>query len=444
MSRCSKVLWSQGMFLQPHHFQQEARHFEHLVDARARAADVHAWGFTELVLDEGLFALGRVAILRASGVLPDGSPFHIPGLDPGPPALEIDADVHDEVICLAAPLAREGVTEVDFGGTAASTSTRWRSLDAEVRDQTCADDEAEAVQVGALNLRLLRQRDCAQGFSGLGVARVVERRTDRQVVLDGAYIAPQTRIEATGQLSATATLLHGLIRQRAAELASRMGGGSHGVSEVADFMMLQLLNRADPLFAQYAGAPNVHPRAFYQACVQLAGELATFASDERHAAEYLPYRHDEIGTVFASVVVDLRRMLSFVIDRNAQQIALQERGFNVHVAVIPEADLARTASFVLAVNAQMPAETLRRHFAGQAKLGPAERIRDLANLQLPGIALRLLPVAPRQLPFHAGFHYFEIDRSGELWKQLERSCNLALHVPGEFPGLELELWAIRR
>jgi type VI secretion system protein ImpJ len=58
--------------------------------------------------------------------------------------------------------------------------------------------------------------------------------------------------------------------------------------------------------------------------------------------------------------------------------------------------------------------------------------------------LRSLPTAPRQLPFHAGFHYFELDRGGELWKQLEKSGSLALHVAGDFPALELELWAIRQ
>ena len=56
---------------------------------------------------------------------------------------------------------------------------------------------------------------------------------------------------------------------------------------------------------------------------------------------------------------------------------------------------------------------------------------------------RLLPVAPRQLPYHAGCHYFEIEKGGELWKQLERSGQLALHMP-ELPGLALELWAIKR
>jgi type VI secretion system protein ImpJ len=137
-------------------------------------------------------------------------------------------------------------------------------------------------------------------------------------------------------------------------------------------------------------------------------------------------------------------MLSVVLERNALQIDLTERTHGVRTAVVPDADLLRSASFVIAVNAQVAAEQLRQRFPAQSKLGPVDRIRDLVNLQLPGISMRALPVAPRQLPFHAGFHYFELDRGGDLWKQLERSGSLALHVAGDFPGLELELWAIRQ
>jgi len=98
---------------------------------------------------------------------------------------------------------------------------------------------------------------------------------------------------------------------------------------------------------------------------------------------------------------------------------------------------------VLAVNAAMPGEQLRTRFLAQSKIGPMEKIRDLVNLQLPGIVARPMPVAPRQLPFHAGFHYFELERASELWKQFERVGNLAIHTPGEFPELEMQLWAIR-
>ncbi|HCT06852.1 MAG TPA: type VI secretion system baseplate subunit TssK, partial [Pseudomonas sp.] len=54
-----------------------------------------------------------------------------------------------------------------------------------------------------------------------------------------------------------------------------------------------------------------------------------------------------------------------------------------------------------------------------------------------------LPVAPRQLPFHAGFTYFELDRSSEYWQLLSQSAGFAMHIAGVFPGLDMQFWAIR-
>nr|MBP7660224.1 type VI secretion system baseplate subunit TssK [Burkholderiaceae bacterium] len=82
-------------------------------------------------------------------------------------------------------------------------------------------------------------------------------------------------------------------------------------------------------------------------------------------------------------------------------------------------------------------------FPTQVKIGPVEKIRDLVNLQLPGVSLRSLPVAPREIRYHAGFNYFELDTSHELWRQLAQSGGLALHLSGEFPAIEFEFWAIR-
>jgi type VI secretion system protein ImpJ len=156
------------------------------------------------------------------------------------------------------------------------------------------------------------------------------------------------------------------------------------------------------------------------------------------------YDHRDLQTVFSAVVLDLRDYLSAVVQRHAEQIELVDRSHGVRTAVVADAELLRTAGFVLAVRAQLPVEQLRTRFVAQTKLGPVDRIKDLVNLQLPGIALRSLPVAPRQLPYHAGSLYFDIERQGELWKQLERTGSLAMHVAGDFPGLELELWAVRQ
>jgi type VI secretion system protein ImpJ len=142
-------------------------------------------------------------------------------------------------------------------------------------------------------------------------------------------------------------------------------------------------------------------------------------------------------------MADLRRSLSMVLERNAIPIELVQRQFGLRVASIPDGDLLRTARFVLAAKAQLAADRLQASLPTLVKIGPVERIRDLVNLNLPGIPLRSLPVAPRQLPFHAGFLYFELERGGDLWTLTEQSGALAMHIAGEFPGLELEFWAVR-
>jgi len=439
----SRVVWSSGMFLQPHHFQQETRYLERLVDARAAGSSPFAWGFLDLQLDEGLLALGKVGLARASGILPDGTPFAMPLHDPMPAALEIAADVKSELVCLALPLQREGGTEFAFDGANASMS-RYVAGQEDVRDTTNASDDPATIQTGRLGARLMRVKDALDAYAVLGVAFVLERRADGMIVLDRSYIAPQARIDASGQLSSSAKLVHGLVRQRAEVLAGRIGQLSHGVSELADFLMLQTLNRNEPVFAQHAATPVAHPRELHRDCLRLAGDLATLASNKRQPPAFPPYKHDDLRGCFTPVFDELRTMLSAVLDANAVQIDLLDRKHGVRTAVINDLELLRSAGFVLAVNARLPAEQLRQHFPAQTKIGPVDKIRDLVNLQLPGIALRALPVAPRQLPFHAGYFYFELDRASDLWKQLEQSGNLAMHIAGDFPGLELEFWAIRR
>jgi type VI secretion system protein ImpJ len=143
------------------------------------------------------------------------------------------------------------------------------------------------------------------------------------------------------------------------------------------------------------------------------------------------------------VILSLRSSLSVVLDQSAIAIPLEAKKFGIHVAIVTDRTLLTTAVFVLAARADVPAEELRRRFPAQLKIGPVEKIRDLVTLQLPGVPVVPLPVAPRQIPYHAGFAYFELNQSAELWDQLKTSGGVAVHIAGEFPGLAMEFWAIR-
>ncbi|MGN6447358.1 MAG: type VI secretion system baseplate subunit TssK, partial [Brucella intermedia] len=79
----------------------------------------------------------------------------------------------------------------------------------------------------------------------------------------------------------------------------------------------------------------------------------------------------------------------------------------------------------------------------QAKVTSMERLGELVSLQLPGIPLLPLPVAPRHLPFHAGFTYFQFDRSHPSWQMMRETAGFGFHIAGDYPEMELQFWAIR-
>jgi type VI secretion system protein ImpJ len=217
-----------------------------------------------------------------------------------------------------------------------------------------------------------------------------------------------------------------------------------GTAEVGDFLVLQTLNRAEPLLAHLANnTRQIHPEDFYRFCLQLAGELATFLKHDKRVTAFPPYDHNDLKATFAAVFDDLRASLSAVLEQAAVAIPLQDRRYGVRVGMINDRTLLSGTGFVLAVRADMPAEAIRRTLPNQIKVGPVERIAELVNVALPGIPVQPLPVLPRQLPYRSGTVYFELDTSAPMWKQLESSGAIALHIAGEFPGLELELWALK-
>lgn len=443
-----KVLWSEGLFLRPQHFQQQERHLEHLIERRARAIAPFGWGFETLELDEGAAAMGTLALQRASGLLPDGTPFDCPQNDASPVPLAIAAELKESLIYLGAVTERQGVPNAalgdETGGAAAVGGLRFAAEVAEVVDSNQGFQEPAPMQIAGLQLRLLTAAELTGAYSAVPIARIIERRADGQLVFDRQFAAPSLAVDRSGLLRGYLGELRGLLKQRVDALATRLAHpGRGGVAEIADFLMLQTVNRHGALFEHLGTVPGLHPERLYAQCVELAGDLAAFGPDRRLVRPFPAYDHDDPGASFRPVIDQLRLSLSMVLEQSAIPIELLDSKYGVRRAMIADKSLLASASFVLAVNAQMASEIVRQRFPNQLKVGPIEKIRDLVNLQLPGIGLRALPVAPRQIPYHAGFNYFELDKRHELWPLLETSGALAMHVSGEFPGLELEFWAIR-
>src|SRR5687767_4555289 len=112
MSAYSKVIWSEGLFLRPQHFQQQDRYFERYVEGRCHALGPHSWGFTDVESERDLLAVGKRAVRRAAGVFPDGTPFRMPEDGPLPSPYNVAGDDRDVVVQLAVPLRRPGARDV--------------------------------------------------------------------------------------------------------------------------------------------------------------------------------------------------------------------------------------------------------------------------------------------------------------------------------------------
>ena len=443
MSWNNKIIWSEGLFLRPQHFQQHDRYIESLVHARCTGLSPYGWGIQELELDENLLTLGKFAIIKCSGILPDGTHFNIPADDEPPVPLEIPEDVHNQVLFLALPVRQPGLTE-----TGASDSqngmTRYVRAEMEVNDNNASDPNPAALEVGKLHLRFMLERDNLSGFTCIGLGRIVESKADKQIILDKEFIPSCLNYKATPKLAGFINELQGLLHHRGEAIAGRMTEtGQGGVAEIADFMLLQVVNRLEPFVAHLTVMKGLHPEELYRYLLQIAGELATFTASSRRPAELPVYRHDDLQSSFDPVILELRQALSKVLEERAIPIPLEERKYGFRVALITDHKLLKSANFILAAHADMSTEILRNRFPPQVKVGPVEQIQQFVKLALPGIGMRPLPVAPRQIPYHAGFTYFELDRTSEYWKQLEDSGGFGLHIGGEFPGLQLEFWAVR-
>jgi type VI secretion system protein ImpJ len=443
MAENNRVVWSEGLFLRPQHFQQQERYLEAYIEGRAGSLRSYPWGFTELEIERDLLAIGKLGLRRARGVFPDGTPFSMPDSDPLPAPLEIGPQLRDQVVFLAIPLRKAGATITTRDDSGVEV-TRYRSRDFEVRDVTSESAVAADLEVAALSSRLMSQGEPAEDFAQIPVAHVVECRADKQVVLDDRFIPTVLKCSVAPRLATFLTELQGLLHQRGEALAARaVATGRGGAAEIADFLMLQAINRYEPLVAHLAASGNLHPEELYRLALEITGELSTLTATSRRPPQFPVYRHEALRPSFEPVIQALRATLSVVLEQNAIPIPLAQKKFGISVGTVADRTLFDNAVFVLAARADLPPEEFRRRFPLQLKIGPVEKIRDLVNLQLPGIGIQAMPVAPRQIPYHAGFAYFELDRSSELWRALKTSGGIAVHQSGDFPGLTMEFWAIR-
>jgi len=220
MSANSKIVWSEGLFLRPQHFQQQNRYLERYIETRCQALRGYSWGLTGAEIERDLLAVGKLGLRRAAGVFPDGTPFRMPDDEPLPSPIEVSARHRDQVIHLAVPLRRLGVLDSTRGDTQDGL-LRYRIDELESRDSTSVAANTALLEVANLRTRLIADNEPAEDYARIPVAHIIECRADKKVVLEDRFIPTVLDSRAAVPLATFLTELSGLLHQRGEALASR-------------------------------------------------------------------------------------------------------------------------------------------------------------------------------------------------------------------------------
>src|ERR1700732_326637 len=105
MRLLSRVVWSEGMYLGPHHFQAQSRYFEDSIQFATASLWFSSYGLAGLELDAEALHNGTVSLVHGRGILPDGLPFNVPESDPMPeprPIAELFPPTRDGVVVMLA------------------------------------------------------------------------------------------------------------------------------------------------------------------------------------------------------------------------------------------------------------------------------------------------------------------------------------------------------
>lgn len=436
------VIWAKGAFLTPQHLQVQDRFVESVLQFRLEALNFRPWGFSALEIDHEALASGRFALHGATGLLPDGLPFEIPGVDEAPPAKGLadyfGPDQKALDVFLAIPSYRPA--GVNVSAPDRGLDTRYVSIVKTMRDENSGQAE-KPVQMAKKNFQILAEGDPLRGRTVLRVARVL--KSGDRYELDPRFAPPLLRYAASPFLlsivrrlveilSAKISMLAGMRRQKNQSLAE------FTVADIANFWLLYTINQHFPRLRHLFETKHGRPEELFSVLSSLASTLTTFSLTTQ--PKDLPaYDHDALGACFGELDEKLRNLLETVVPSNFVSLPLRPTRPSIFAAPIFEDKYLERTKMYLAIKADMDEAELIKRAPALIKICSATHVDHLIRQALPGVTLTHVPSPPSSIPIKLDHQYFSLSQSGLAWEAIGRARNLAAYIPGDFPEPHAEI-----
>lgn len=449
MSRHQAVVWSEGLLLTPQHFQQWDRANHHLVAERLRAAQAFEWGLTQLEVDREALKNGRIAILSARGVLPDGTAVAAPDDDPLPAAREIgghfEARQESMIMHLGVPAFRPGRAMIAQGSSSDGVAPRYVTDTLDLPDANTGLDERPVV-TARRNLRILFPHEALGDHDAVPFAEVV-RAGENAFALRDTYVPPCLALGASEFLMKQVRAEYEVLIQKSSHLSDkrrqRGGFADFADTDAASFWMLGTVNAAIPLLGHYLQNPRVHPEEVYRTLASVVGQLCT-VSAEIHPKDFPAYDHLALGRTFTQIHDWLGKVIQPDTTDKSMRIDLAREDSSLYVgkAIDPRA-LEAGATMFLGVKADAEEQRLINEVPYKVKIASRDKIDYLIANALRGVVVSYTRTTPSALPIKANYLYYQLDTQGDAFETVRGAKNIAIFLPPDYPGMTVELLGLR-
>lgn len=445
----SKVVWKEGMFLQPQHFQQGERFLLNSIHTRMSVYHPFFYGSIEIDIDRDALVNNLFTLTRCSGVLPDGTSFSIPRENIAPPSRSFsDHFTHDQQLLdvyLALPLVTEGKPNVSSAVSEAHHSFRFRSKMSGISDDVFGTQRKE-IEVGDYNFQILFGGESLDNFSTLQVARL-KRASNGQISLQEPFIPPMLQMGGSHFLMVQIRSLLEMLISKCNTLAQgrrQIEGGfaEFSTSEETAFRLLETLTTYTPLLNYHLESPMAHPFDIYSLLMMFAGALSTFSSDIT-LKDFPKYDHHQLSLTFGNLIRIIRVVLEADISAGCVSIPIEQINQATYVGKVPDERLFTNAKFFFGVSAKVPEKELIIGVLQRIKMCSRDRLDLLISSAMPGLPLMHAVHPPEGLSTKPGYSYFTLDQQGQFWEGIRTSGSIAFYFPNNFPELNMELMALK-
>ncbi|MCI0680641.1 MAG: type VI secretion system baseplate subunit TssK [Gemmataceae bacterium] len=447
------VCWHDGMFMWPHHMQQEERLRRAELARQSKFNLHHNWGLRRLDLDVEALKKGRLVIRRLQARLSHGTLVDLPddaSLDV--PDLVKELDAQDPLtVYVAVPLLRPTEVDADEAAAASGVSAEPAAQDnrpgsevrfstelTEVYDENTGGDRQQ-ITMRRLRVKLLLGSDPAQtGYEKLPILQVQKNSgPEGPLRLDDTYIPPLLACDAWEPLAkGILQAVYHRIGAHVDRLAKQVGKWriTFETTNPGDAIMLaQLtaLNEAYALLNVIAFAEGIHPLQAYCELCRLVGELSIF-QHERRVPDLPNYDHDRLGYCFSRVkqYFDAFELgpqgceeEPFVGDALRLQVPLKSHWlgatYEMYVGVYSPALKSDEVVRVLTRGGQL-----------KMKIGSAAQVDRIFERGDAGLQFKPVDRPTRDLPVIADQTYFEIQRDArrDEWANVQKDLKLAIRL----------------